>query len=145
MKRIGKLVPIIIVLNLLLTGCKGDIDYMIEEYNSRFGIHDDNYLLPGDLGYDQESMLQDSYDFPSNAHINVYAPVVKGATYRWSILDDNTRTDVGLTFPSSTDSHFHVYIPNSGLAVDAYILKLEVTIGEMKLVDTAKMFIEESS
>ncbi len=133
MKRIGKLVPIIIVLNLLLTGCKGDIDYMIEEYNSRFGIHDDNYLLPGDLGYDENDMLEPEYHVDSTYTLNIPAPQVKGARYQWALYKD------GKVVQADHDgSHhtFQLYLPGN-LGVGTYQLRLTVTVDGKECKDTA--------
>lgn len=134
MKRIGKLVPIIIVLNLLLTGCKGDIDYMIEEYNSRFGIHDDRILLvPGDLGYDENDMLEPEYHVDSTHTLNIPAPQVKGASYQWDLYKD------GKVVQADHDgSHhtFQLYLPGN-LGVGTYQLRLTVTVDGKEYRDTA--------
>ena len=133
MKRIGKLVPIMMVLNLLLTGCKGDIDYMVEEYNSRFGIHDDRYRLLGDLGYDEKNMLESEYHVDSTHTLNVPAPQVKGASYQWDLYKDGKKV---VTNHDGSYHTFQLYLPGN-LGVGTYQLQLIVTVDGRTYKDVA--------
>lgn len=134
MRRIRKIVPVIIALSLLLAGCGGGMDYMIEEYNSRFGIHDDRILLvPGDLGYDENDMLEPEYHVDSTYTLNIPAPQVKGARYQWDLYKD------GKVVQADHDgSHhtFQLYLPEN-LGVGTYQLRLTVTVDGKECKDTA--------
>ena len=133
MRRIRKIVPVIIALNLLLAGCGGGMDYMIEEYNSRFGIHDDRYRLLGDLGYDENDMLEPEYHVDSTHTLNIPAPQVKGASYQWDLYKD------GKVVQADHDgSHhtFQLYLPGN-LGVGTYQLRLTVTVDGKEYRDTA--------
>lgn len=111
------------LLALLLTGCRGDIDYMIEEYNSRFGIHDDR-LLPGDLNYNQNNMLLDEYHVYYTHDFSIPAPQIKGATYRWELYQDQQEIQTNL---DTTHHHFHLYLLEN-LQVGTYVLYLTMTV-----------------
>ena len=133
MRRIRKIVPVIIALSLLLAGCGGGMDYMIEEYNSRFGIHDDRYRLLGDLGYDENDMLEPEYHVDSTHTLNIPAPQVKGASYQWDLYKD------GKVVQADHDgSHhtFQLYLPGN-LGVGTYQLRLTVTVDGKEYRDTA--------
>ena len=118
------------LLALLLTGCRGDIDYMIEEYNSRFGIHDDQvWLLLGDLN----DMLKPEYHVNAPHTLNIPAPRVQGASYQWDLYKD------GLVVQTDHDgSHhtFQLYLPGN-LVVGTYQLHLIMTVDGRVYKDVA--------
>ncbi len=128
------------LLALLLTGCKGDIDYMIEEYNSRFGIHDDR-LLPGDLNYNQNNMLEDEYHVDYDHTLNIPAPRVYGATYLWEV-----RQNGQLVKADYDGSHytFQLYLPGAGgLIKGTYQLYLTMIVDGMVYTDRALVTVHE--
>lgn len=133
MRRIRKIVPVIIALSLLLAGCGGGMDYMIEEYNSRFGIHDDNYLVLGDLGYDERNMLEPEYHVDSTHTLNVPAPQVKGASYQWDLYKDGKKV---VTNHDGSYHTFQLYLPGN-LGVGTYQLQLIVTVDGRTYKDVA--------
>ena len=134
MRRIGRFVLAIIALSLLLAGCGGGMDYMIEEYNSRFGIHDDRILLvPGDLGYDENDMLEPEYHVDSTYTLNIPAPQVKGARYQWDLYKDGKKV---VTNHDGSYHTFQLYLPGN-LGVGTYQLQLIVTVDGRTYKDVA--------
>ena len=133
MRRIRKIVPVIIALSLLLAGCGGGMDYMVEEYNSRFGIHDDRYRLLGDLGYDENDMLEPEYHVDSTHTLNIPVPQVKGASYQWDLYKDGKVVQADYDGSHHT---FQLYLPGN-LGVGTYQLRLTVTVDGKEYRDTA--------
>ena len=125
---------------LALTGCSG-LDYMIEEYNSRFGIHDDSVLLPGDLGYDEKDMLPDSYNLDSDDTLNVSSVFMAGAVYKWTIRDGETGVEQKVPELETAGWEFHLYLPNTGLKEGIYRLSLELSVAGTIYRDTAELTI----
>ena len=135
---------------LLCTGCKDNINTMLEDYNSHFEPATNNELIinPGDTGFRQENMLDPTYFASAEGSINVAAPY-KCSSYEWnfykiiklingsesairSSLEDIT---AGLNFyPESGKNkrEFRVYVPLSSVAAGeklgpgTYILHLKV-------------------
>lgn len=136
MKRLGRAITALILLPLCLalTGCSG-LDYMIEEYNSRFGIHDDSVLLPGDPGYDEKDMLEEEYHVyrvgVDNHTLNISAPRVDGASYRWELYKDDQLVQ------QDYDSSHHTFQLLSLPEVDTYQLRLTLTVDGKEYKDTA--------
>lgn len=118
--------------SLALSGCSG-LDYMIEEYNSRFGIHDDQPMYPGDVGYNEADMLEWEYHVDASNTINIPAPQVEGASYQWDLFKDGK-----LVKADHDGSHhtFQLYLPGN-LGVGTYQLTLILTVGDKVYKDTA--------
>lgn len=132
-----KTFAIAILLIILATGCSGDLDYMIEEYNSRFGIHDDRtLLLPGDINYDQRNMILEEYHVNVNASLNIPAPRVADANYKWQMYKGGAEiTSLSKTENGIEGANFHLLERN--LSEDTYILKLTVTVAGKTYTDSA--------
>lgn len=134
--------PLMLLPLLLLSGC-GGLDYMIEEYNSRFGIHDDRALYPGDIGYDEKDMIEPEYHVYTENSLNIPAPQVEGATYRWQLFrqvpDGGTGEAVmeqELTQKEKTAQTLIIYLPGR-VKIGTYQLRLTVTVEGRTYVDTA--------
>lgn len=134
MKRLGgSITALILALCLVLAGCSG-LDYMIEEYNSRFGIHDDSRkLVLGDLGYDQNDMLEAEYHVYATHTLNIPAPQVNGATYQWDLYQAGKLVQADHDGAHHT---FQLYLPGS-LGEGTYKLHLTVTVNGKEYKDMA--------
>ena len=123
------------LLALLLTGCRGDIDYMIEEYNSRFGIHDDRLLNQ----IDASEMLEPQYILREDGSFGIPAPV--GVVYEWR-LSESQSSGTEKLIKSSTEQEFKAYVVDLGLVPGTvYVLKLKVTFHGNVYEDEAYIFI----
>lgn len=126
---------------LLLAGC-GGLDYMIEEYNSRFGIHDDRALYPGDMGYNEMDMIQEEYHVYATHTLNIPAPQVKGARYQWDLYKEGKLVKADHDGGHHT---FQLYLPGN-LGVGTYQLHLSVTVDGKEYKDMAlvSVHVEEA-
>ena len=138
LKRIGKLVPVIIVLNLLLTGCRGGIDYMVEEYNSRFGIHDDRKLNFGEENFVASDMLEAEYTVTKSG-LSIPAPKADGAQYEWFILKPNTNEQEYMT--TSTHLILDFQDIKTLLTSGTHVIHLKVTFKDTVYEDKALLYI----
>jgi hypothetical protein len=135
LKGVYKLIPKVFLLTLFLSGCRGDIDYMIEEYNSRFGIHDDRLINQ----IDASEMLAPQYILREDGSFGIPAPV--GAVYEWRLLDYQSGTEK--LIKSSTEQEFKAHVVDLGLAPETvYILKLKVTFQGKVYEDEADIYIK---
>lgn len=122
--------------SLALSGCSG-LDYMIEEYNSRFGIHDDRPMYPGDVGYDEKDMIEPGYHVyysGDNHSLSIPAPVVKDATYLWQVYKDGS--EIQLDGKVSSGQIFLWDIPQNLVGED-FRLRITMTVAGKTYVDEA--------
>jgi len=130
-----RFIPLLILL-LLLVGCKYNIDSMLGDYNSQFQIENptsESSPSPGDTDFDESLMLFDTYCIGSNETVNLAAPY-RCDSYSWVVTDPIEGEDYEVPvkyFDGSTECHqrlFVAYIPDSGLkAGRTYKLTLTVT------------------
>lgn len=135
--------PLMLLPLLLLSGC-GGLDYMIEEYNSRFGIHDDRALYPGDIGYDEKDMIEPEYHVyysGDNHSLSVPAPAVKGATYLWQVFKNGQEWDMAGERTRSQQV-LQWDIP-SGLVNETFRLRLTLTVDGKTYVDEALVSVHK--
>ena len=134
-----------------MTGCKNDIQTMLDDYNTNFepGPEPTHALCPGDKGFTAEGMLQPAYFITTMGSINLAAPT-NCKTYKWTfympktVTDPKTHLDVEiiaditdfLDFYENSGKNkreFRAYVPNSttdayeSLSEGTYKLELEVT------------------
>ena len=138
MRRIGRFVLAIIALSLLLAGCGGGMDYMIEEYNSRFGIHDDRKMGLGEEGFVASDMLEPEYTV-TKAGLSIPAPEVDGVQYEWSILKPNTNEK------EYTTKDIHLVLDwqdmKNLLTIGTHIIHLKLTFNDTVYEDKALLFV----
>ena len=138
MRRIRKIVPVIIALSLLLAGCGGGMDYMIEEYNSRFGIHDDRKMALGEESFVVGDMLEPEYTI-TKAGLSIPAPEAEGALYEWSILKPNTNEKEYTT--RSTRLILDWQDMKSLLTIGTHVIHLKVTVKDTVYEDKALLYV----
>ena len=134
----------------LLTGCKTDINSMLDDYNSHFEPATNMAIIlnPGDEGFREENMLDPTYFVSSEGSINIAAPY-KCKSYKWNFYKivyhqqgsqseiTSTLQDItaGLDFyPESgkTKREFRAFVPRSRISAGeeltpgTYILHLKV-------------------
>ena len=137
----------IILFSLIITtvfcGCKDNIYSMLDDYNRHYEP-DTNYsyiINPGDSGFSEDSMLDESYSVSSEGSINLAAPY-NCKSYEWKFYKTiNSKKRIGdfgesfnltdyveitdkLYFYGSAGKNkreFRVYIPQSLLAKDEYL------------------------
>lgn len=126
---------------LALAGCSG-LDYMIEEYNSRFGIHDDRPMYPGDIGYDEKDMIRlEDYHVETDHTLDIPAPRVQGASYQWDLYESGTGRLVKTDYDGSHHT-FQLYIQGN-LGLGTYKLVLTLTVGDKVYRDEAWVTVKE--
>ena len=123
---------------LVLAGCSG-LDYMIEEYNSRFGIHEER-LMPGDLGYDQNDMIEPDYHVNEKHSLSIPAPQSKGATYLWEVFRVQDGKVVGLSDLEKEAQTFQIEL-SGRMTVGTYRLRLTMTVNGRSYVDEAMVTV----
>lgn len=114
-----------IIFALFICSCSGGMQEMLDDYNSNFTPYEEENLLPGQEGFEEESMLALIYHVPSSATLCLIAPELPDAKYEWKITtknDDEIMTING--------SKLILYIPNYEIKTGTYWLTLTVKIGQ---------------
>lgn len=142
MKRLGRAITagLILLPLLALTGCSG-LDYMIEEYNSRFGIHDDRKMSLGEENFVASDMLEPQYIVRGDGSFGIPAPVGAGAIYEWQLLDYQTGTE--RLVKGANTRVFEARVADLSLTPGTvYVLKLKVTFKGKVYEDKADIFVK---
>ena len=115
---------------------------MLDDYNSNFTPYEEENLLPGQEGFEEDSMLALIYHVPSSATLCLIAPEVSNAKYEWKITtkdNEEIMTIIG--------SRLILYIPNYEINPGTYWLTLTVKIGqggeEQIFTDSSELVIFE--
>jgi hypothetical protein len=119
----------------MLTGCKNNIQTMLDDYNSSFSILPEKPLpSPGDIDFVASEMLYSEYYVASDDTLNISGPY-NCNSYLWVVTKPDSTTDkdevVNINLYDSytlNEREFVTYIPDSGLEVGkTYRLTLTVT------------------
>lgn len=98
---------------------------MLDDYNSNFTPYEEENLLPGQEGFEEDSMLSFIYHVPSSATLCLIAPEVSDAKYEWKITTKNDEEIITII-----GSRLILYIPNYEIKPGTYWLTLTVKIGQ---------------
>lgn len=130
----SKLKFILLLLILLITGCKSGMDSMLEDYNGNFTVDYDvmnQFPSPGDPDFDEKQMLWETYCVGSHETVNLAGPY-KCDSYNWVVTDPLNDEEVTVKYFDGTyicnQRQFVTYIPESGLEIGkTYRLTLTVS------------------
>ena len=138
---------------VLYSGCKDNINTMLNDYNTHFEPATNMDLIknPGDAGFNEDYMLDDLYNVSSDGNLNLAAPY-NCKSYEWvfyktenNIIRESGPSSLKSTLIDITDKldffpnsgknqrEFRIYVPKSQLGPKeflgpgTYVLKLTVT------------------
>ena len=131
-----------ILFALFICSCSGGMQEMLDDYNSNFTPYEEENLLPGQDGFEEESMLALIYHVPSSATLCLIAPELPDAKYEWKITTKDNEEIITII-----GSRLVLYIPNYEIKPGTYWLTLTVKIGqggeEQIFTDSSELVIFE--
>lgn len=106
-----------------ITGCKNNLQTMLDDFNSKFTPTEDEVIppYPGDPDFDEKKMLFPTYYICCDGTINLAAPY--SSSYNWKLISPDKELVV-----TKNTREFIYYLPASFYEIKAgtYRIRLEV-------------------